>query len=88
MIPYYETLHIILTHPQELPSPAIFLRVLCSRQDLRGAVKRVPRNWRDKQISRQMQFNDTGGETMRILGLDDGGSNEDPYEEVIKVAGY
>ena len=25
---------------------------------------------------------------MRIIGLDDGGSNEDPYEELIKVAGY
>ena len=25
---------------------------------------------------------------MRIVGLDDGSSNEDPYEEVIKVAGY
>ena len=25
---------------------------------------------------------------VRIVGLDDGGSNEDPYEEVIKVAAY
>ena len=52
--------------PERIPKNLLARPFLCGfvlTRSQRGAVKRMPQYWRDKQVSRQMQFNNMGGET-------------------------
>ena len=55
------------TSPRTSWHGLIFAGFVLTIRSQKGAVKLVSRYWRDKRISREMQINNTGGETMRGL---------------------
>ena len=77
------------THFQGLPGPTITLRVMTSRQDLREEQPSGCPSTGGKASFEADAIQQYGRQDkVRIVGLDDGGNNEDPYEDVITVVEY